>query len=535
MDTEQLPHQHNTPPTRTGGHHRLKPNAIGLVGVLFLSVASAAPITAMVGNVPIAIGFGNGAGAPAGYLVATVVLGLFALGYAAMARHITSTGAFYGFVSQGLGRVPGMVAGLLTTLAYIVFEAALVGIFGFFASSLVLDLFGWDVHWVVFAVLMLVLNATLTYFDVNLTAKVLGAFLVTEVAMLGLMAGSVLFRGGGPQGWSWESLNPVSAFTNASGAATNPITGATVAVAGSAGIGLFFAFWSWVGFESSAMYGEESKNPKRIIPKAIMISVLGIGIFYVLVSWLAIVGTGPQNAIGLAQDGDTAAQIFYGPVENNIGHWAVVLFQILLVTGSFACGMAFHNSAARYIYAIGREGVIPGTANTVGRTHPKHKSPHIASFVQTGIATVIVGFFLLSGRDPYTSLYTLMAILGTGAILIVQSLAAFSVIGYFHVRRQHPETRHWFRTFLAPGLGGVGMLVVTALLLQNAGFAAGPAASDWVFTAIPITIGAVAVLGLVIALITKYRAPGVYEQIGRVALEEAHERRPDSGDSTPSH
>ena len=69
----------------------------------------------------------------------------------------------------------------------------------------------------------------------------------------------------------------------------------TIAVAGSAGIGLFFAFWSWVGFESTAMYGEESRNPKRIIPLATMLSVLGIGIFYVIISWSAIVGTGSSQ------------------------------------------------------------------------------------------------------------------------------------------------------------------------------------------------------------------------------------------------
>jgi hypothetical protein len=89
-------------PRRNGGTdapqqvQRLKPNAVGILGVLFMAVATAAPITAMVGNVPIAIGFGNGAGAPAGYLVATIVLGLFALGYSAMAgtspRPVPSTG-----------------------------------------------------------------------------------------------------------------------------------------------------------------------------------------------------------------------------------------------------------------------------------------------------------------------------------------------------------------------------------------------------------------------------------------------------------
>ena len=131
---------------------------------------------------------------------------------------------------------------------------------------------------------MLVLNCILTYFDVNLAAKVLGVFLVTEIVMLSLGALSVLFKGGGPDGFAVaETLNPVGAFQPAAG-----IAGA------SAGLGLFFAFWSWVGFESTAMYGEESKDPKRIIPRATMISVLGVGIFYVFISWMAIAGTGPQ-------------------------------------------------------------------------------------------------------------------------------------------------------------------------------------------------------------------------------------------------
>src|SRR3954471_21507204 len=114
----------------TGDVQRLKRNAVGTVGVIFMAVATAAPITAMVGNVPIAVGFGNGAYAPAGYVVATVVLCLFAIGYSAMAKHITATGAFYGFVSFGLGRVVGLAAGALTTLAYIVFEAGCIGVFG---------------------------------------------------------------------------------------------------------------------------------------------------------------------------------------------------------------------------------------------------------------------------------------------------------------------------------------------------------------------------------------------------------------------
>ncbi len=502
---------------------RLKPNAVGLPGVLFMAVATAAPITAMVGNVPISVGFGNGVYAPAGYLVATVVLTLFAIGYAAMSRHITTTGAFYGYISHGLGRIVGLGAGVLTALAYMVFEAALIGIFSFFGADLFSSLFGVTVPWLVFAAGMLTVNAVLTYFDITLAAKVLGVFLVTEILMLALMAFSVLFTGGGPQGWSWGSLNPLNGFHSLGGVIAGP-DGSMMAVAGSAGVGLFFAFWSWVGFESAAMYGEESRNPRRIIPVAVVSSVVGIGIFYVLVSWLAIVGTGPDNAVALAQDSATAGNIFFNPVHEHLGSWAVDMFKVLLLTGSFACGMAFHNCAARYLYAIGRENVIPGMRRTIGSTHRVHGSPHLAGFAQTAFATTVVAFFAATGRDPYTGLYGLMALLGTTAIMIVQALAAFSVIAYFHVGGHHPETAHWFRTLLAPLLGGLGMLYVIYLLAENASFAAGSASSDPIFHAIPYIVGVAGIGGILLAVFLKYRDPQRYSELGRTVLDDAHER-----------
>src|SRR6185312_13785286 len=287
---------------------RLKPNAVGIIGVLFMAVATAAPITAMVGNVPIAVGFGNGSHAPAGYLFATVVLTLFAIGYATMAKHLTATGAFYGYIAHGLGRIVGMASGLLITMAYVVFEGSLIGIFPFFFQNLMSSLFGVHVHWVLPALLMLVLNSVLAFYDINIAAKVLGVFLLIEIFMLSLGALAVLFHGGGPNGFAVsETINPGGTFQPAAG-----IVGA------SAGLGLFFAFWSWVGFESTAMYGEESRNPKKIIPIATIASVVGIGLFYVFVSWMAVAGTGPQHAIDLAQDAGTGGDDVQHPAVHRI-------------------------------------------------------------------------------------------------------------------------------------------------------------------------------------------------------------------------
>jgi amino acid transporter len=498
----------------TGGNvQHLKRNAIGTVAVIFMAVATAAPITAMVGNVPIAVGFGNGSHAPAGYIVATVVLGLFAIGYATMAKHITATGAFYGYISHGLGKVVGFASGVIITMAYVVFEGSLIGIFSFFVQDFVKTEFDATVPWLVPAIVMLVLNCILTYFDVNLAAKVLGVFLVTEIFMLSLGALAVLFRGGGPDGFAVaETLNPVGAFQPAA------VAGAT------AGLGLFFAFWSWVGFESTAMYGEESKDPKRIIPRATMISVLGVGIFYVFISWMAIAGTGPQKSVELAQDPATAGNIFFDPVESTYGTWAITLFKLLLVTGSFACGMAFHNCASRYLYAMGREGLSSGLQKTLGKTHPTHGSPYIASFVQTGITLVLVLAFFFAGMDPYVHLYGLLAILGTMAILIVQSLCAFAVIAYFHFHKVHPASAHWFKTFLAPLLGGIGMLYVVYLLWVNKDTAAGAASGTLLFKLTPWIVVGLFVFGAALALYFKFRDPRRFELIGRVLYEDAEVR-----------
>ncbi|MFF9584699.1 APC family permease [Streptomyces achromogenes] len=491
---------------------RLKANSVGLVGVVFMAVATAAPITAMTGNLPIAVGFGNGTGAPAGYLFATLVLAVFSVGYVAMARRITAAGAFYGYISHGLGRIAGMASGMLAVLAYVVFEASIVGVFSYFARTTVRDQLGADLPWAGYAAAMLLVTAVLSYFDINLTAKALGVLLVAEIAVLFAVATAVLLRGGGPDGIPVAPVNPKNAFTGAS-----------------AGLGLFFAFWSWVGFESTAMYGEESRDPKRVIPRATLISVIGVGLFYIYVSWMTIAGNGLDGAVRVSA-GASPLDLFFDPARGFIGAWAVDAFQWLLITGSFACGMAFHQCAARYLYAIGREGFLHPA---LGRTHPRHGSPYLASFTQSVVAVVIVGAFWATGQDPYIHLYTLLAILGTMAILIVQTLCSFAVIGYF--RRNHPEDRHWFRTLTAPLLGGLGMTAVVVLLVVNMDTAAGTAAGSLFFEAIPWIVGLVFFGGLGLGLYLRARRPERYEVIGRIVLEDAAERTDDDVEQAPAN
>ncbi len=483
-----------SPQGQSGEVQRLKSGAVGLFGVIFMAVATAAPIAAMTGNVPPSVAFGTGTSTPGGYVIATIVLGIFAVGYVSMARYITTTGAFYGYISQGLGRIIGMSSGMLTVVAYMVFEASLVGLVSSFAQSTFESQAHVHVPWLLVAAIVIVTNSTLSYFDIDFAVKVLGVLLLGEILALGSMAVSVLIHGGGPNG---IPLKPISPFGALHG--INP------------GFGLFFAFWSWVGFESTAMYGEESRNPRRIVPIATLVSVIGIGLFYTFVSWMAISGNGLSQSISIAKN-DPFGLIF-DPLGTYVGPWAVHIAAWLMITGSFACGLAFHNCASRYLYAIGREGILN---RRLGRTHPKHRSPYIASLTQSVFTAILVGLFALFHQDPYGSLYTLCAIFGTAMILIVQTMCSFAVIGYFHTHQR--QARHWLTHFLAPLVGGLGMLGVVILLFKNIDAAAGPAASTPFFKAIPYLVAAIGVFGVLLAVVLRARRPQIYAILGRIVL-----------------
>jgi len=506
---------------------RLKAGAVGLIGVLFMAVANAAPITAMSFNVPIAVGYGNGIGVSGGYLFATIVLTIFTVGFVAMAKHITTAGAFYGFISHGLGQIWGMASGLLAAVAYIIFEASLIGGFAYFASEYVLKPAGLNVNWMIIAFIGIVVIALLTYYSITLAASVLSVTLVAEVVLLFALGMSVLFKGG-PDGFMFaETVPPQNAFASL----TEGAFGTGVA-AGVAAIGLFFAFWSWVGYETTAVYGEESRDPKRNVPRATLIAVIGLGLFYTFMSWMVVVGNGAAQSVEVSA-GAAPVDLWLGLVNQNLGGFLELIYKLLLVIGSFACAMAFHNAASRYIYALGRESSSPMLRRTLGGINEKHGSPAMASLVQSVITLVLCLLFLfftnvyIDGEAvpeliPYVNVYGLLALIGTAMVLIVQTITSLAVIWYFWVKKVH--TGNAFSTLICPILGGVGMLYALWLLWSNKEFAAGLAADSLVFTLMPVYVIGIFAVGILYALYVRAKRPEVYAEIGRTTMEEAHER-----------
>ena len=480
------------------GVDRLKPGAIGLLGVIFVAVTGAAPISAMLFNVPFATGFGTGYYTPAAFLFAAVILTIFSIGYVAMAREISAAGGFYSFISHGLGRVLGLATGICGLVAYALFEISLLGGFAYFFSTNFNSWFGWEIPWVLPAVLAAILISVLCWFDVELSVKVLGVALISEIIILALFDILVFGQGGSTDGIAFDSVNVFKL--------TDPGVGLA------AGVGLFLAFWSWVGFEAIPNYAEESKDPKRNVVRATMIAVIGLGIGYVLTS-MAFESAFPKDqVVEAAQD---PAGPFFVAMDAFGPHLFTIIMQVLILTGSFACAMAFHNVTMRYFYATGREGILP---KALGRTHPKHKVPHVANVTQTAIAIAIMliwGVFSGFGFDKafdtaYVRIYTMMAVQGVVWILAIQALCALAIIVYF---RSGGRSGNVITTLICPIIAIVGQVFAIYLLFKNIDVLAGTISYvDWIA---PIAV-VITALTILYALVLRSTNREKFDLIGRM-------------------
>ena len=150
-------------------------------------------------------------------------------------------------------------------------------------------------------------------------------------------------------------------------------------------------------------------------------------------------------------------------------HFLTIIMQVLILTGAFACAMAFHNVTMRYLYATGREGILP---RALGRTHNKHKVPHIANVTQTVFAIVIMliwgissGFGFDKAFDTaYVRVYTMMAVQGVVWILAIQTLCALAIIVWF---RTGGRNGNIITTLICPIIAIAGQLFAIYLLFTN--------------------------------------------------------------------
>jgi amino acid transporter len=453
--------------------------------IVFLVVAAAAPMAAMVGTGPLMFAIGDGAATPTMFLFAGVVLLCFSVGYAAMSQHVVNAGGFYTYVGRGLGKVPAVGAALIAVLSYNAIAIALAAGFGYFANIALQQDFSINVPWQACTALGWLVVAGLGYRQVDIGARVLAVLMLAEIAILLIFDFAVVAKHGG------------SAFPATSFAPHTIFSGG-----GSVGIGLMFAFVSYIGFESAALYGEEARDPRRSVPRATYISVCLITVFYGLTTWAAIGAIGAGRAQAVA--GKQLGNLFFALNTQYVNSFLTQVMMLLLCTSLFASWLALHNAASRYMFALGREEILP---RYLGVAHGSHQAPSRASLLQTGVTAVVIAAFAIARANPYLTVGTSMLGLGTIGIVALQAAACFAVIGFF----RHHDERHWWRTLLAPLLGGIGLVVATVLIAANYGTLTGSTSS--VINSLPWLLVFAGIAGVGYALWLRTNRREVYRGI----------------------
>jgi amino acid transporter len=435
---------------------KLRSSAVGLTSVLFLCVTGSAPLAVTLFNTPYVGPWGSGEGGPGAFAFATIVLTIFSVAYVQLCLKVRAAGGMYTFVSYGLGRPLGMMSGFSLMVAYTIFGAALIGGFAAFTQNTLSTHLGIDgVPWLVLALLAVAIVMLLGYFDVQISAKILGVALIGELIVIGIFTVGVLVQGGN------DGLHPAQMLPWNFHLGVAP------------GIGVFFAFWSWVGFEAAPNYAEESKDPVRTIPIAVYFSCIGVGILYTVMMWAVVSAYGPGNAMANAMDagkatlnGKEMAPIdgvhFVTPAMNAfVGHFWAAAMDWLIVTGSIACASALSNAGLRYWYAMGREGILP---RALGSTHKKHRTPHVA-IITIGIINALIILTFWAFNRSSLDMYYWLSVQGVIWIVLVQALTALSCFFYF--RRHHADEMNVWKTVAAPWIGFVAQVYVLLLLYGN--------------------------------------------------------------------
>jgi amino acid transporter len=409
--------------------------------IVFLVVAAAAPMAAMVGTGPLMFAIGAGAATPAMFLFAGVVLLCFSVGYAAMSRHVVNAGGFYTYIGRGLGKVPAVGAALIAVLSYNAIAIALAAGFGYFANIALQQDFSINVPWLACTAVGWLVVAGLGYRQVDIGARVLAVLMLAEIIILLIFDFAVAGKRGG------------SAFPATSFAPHTIFHGE-----GSVGVGLMLAFVSYIGFESAALYGEEARDPRRSVPRATYISVGLITVFYGLTTWAAVgaIGAGKVRTVA----GEQLGNLFFALNTQYVTSFLTHVMTLLLCTSLFASWLALHNASSRYMFALGREAILP---RYLGLAHGSHQAPSRASLIQTDVTAVVIAAFAIAKANPYLTVATSMLGFGTIGIVALQATACFAVIGFF----RHRHERHWWRTLLAPLLGGIGLVAATVLIAAN--------------------------------------------------------------------
>ncbi|SFS78472.1 APC family permease [Saccharopolyspora flava] len=473
------------PPSKVAA--TLSGTRMGVLSIVFFTVAAGAPATIVGGLATSGFAVAATPGLPLGYLVMALIVGVFAIGYVTMSRHVDNAGAFYAYIAKGLGRATGAGAGAVAVVSYLLILGGLVGGFGVGAADLTHRLTGTTPAWWWCSAAAIALVASLGLQRIDVNGRVLALLLLAEVSVLVVYDVAFVVAPGG-QGRVFDALDP------------------SVLLTGSAGAILLIAFTGFIGFANLTVLAREARDPSTVI-RAAAISLLVIGGLFSASTWAITVATGPGSVVAAA-DRDSTRLLFTLAAER-LPAALVDLGSALYLTSLFAAALAFHHVCARYLFSLGLEGV---GARWWVRTSARTGAPVAGSLVATTVSAVAVAGTALLELDPAVHLFFWGATTGALGVLLLVLLTSLAVVGFF--RRTGGHGHGAWPTTIAPALASalLALALVAAVLSYPSTLGLAPGhLLGWL---VPSGLALVFAAGTAWGMLLKRAKPEVYARIG---------------------
>ncbi|PWI19541.1 amino acid permease [Streptomyces sp. Act143] len=480
--------------TYKGQERALRADRLGTGGLLLSVLAATAPLMVVAGVMPTTFAVMGIVGQPLLFVALGAILILFSVGYAEMSRHVHNAGAFYAYISRGLGGTAGASAALVALVAYNALQVGIYGIFGFEVSGLFATYADLEIAWWIPALTAVAAVGALGWLKIDVNAKVLGVLLVIEVALV-VIFDIAAVADPAKEGLSLHAFNP------------DTLSGAGV------GTALCFCIAAFLGFEQAPVYAEETSRPHVLVPRVMFLAVGGVAVFFALSSWALTVATGPSQIVGESQK--QSAGLLFGLTESRLGGTFTDVLHVLFVTGMFAAMVSFHNVVARYAFAMGREGLLP---RSFGRTTGASGAPGTGSLLQTAVSAVIVIAFAVADdkptgdpTEPVLHLFTWGGNIGALGVIVLMAAASFSVVVFF-ARRGAAGAQAW--RLVTSAVAGLALLVIAGYTVKDFDVLVGAGPDSALSRLLPGIIGASVVVGLVQGLYLRSRSPEAHARIG---------------------
>lgn len=402
-----------------------------------MAVAATAPLTALSSNISLSVALGSGAATIGLLLGVGALMAVFAVGYIVLTRYVTEAGAYAAFVEFGLGRSAGAAIAFVAVLAYNLAATGMVVATGYFAAltfgdAVPLPWFAWSA--VALAVIMF-----LGVRGVEIAQRVTTIISLAQFSIIAVLAVAVLAQR--PHGWA--------------AAATTVVP--TDVVSAAAALTIVFCLVSFGGFEATAVYGEEAAAPRRSILNATYLGLALLVVVFVVSTWTLVAAHDEPIAVAAQDPGSfvsTTAALF-------LGTWTGPVLNALVTMSFLAAGVAFHTMACRYMFSLGRSGLLPPS---LAHTHHRHGTPYRGSVVQVVVTALVILPFAVTGGDPLITMFPAFSGITSLALVIMMFGCCASLI--VAARRGRVTESRW-QTILAPSVAGLGLLGCIALIVMN--------------------------------------------------------------------